>query len=395
MKCSALGETRTFEWRERQLKQVLKFLEEQYSEIAAALTADLGKCSFEGEITEIEVVRTECKEALEKFRCLLSLRWDLIFFTGSETVGKIVASAASKTLSPVVLELGGKAPLIVSKDAPDLKAMADRIMWGKTINAGQTCVAPDYVMVHEDRLEEVLEAFKRSLKDMFGETTAEIKKSSFARNVSEASTKRLISMIEDAEASGGEIIAGGTKDADVKDKFFPPTLILNPGRESRVLTEEIFGCVLPIIPYSSTTSCVSYINSINGVSTPLALYVFTTSDAEFSSYLDLVPSGGAVQNDVLVHFACGTLPFGGLGTSGYGRAHGKFGFEAFTHTRGVLSKPCRKAFEFQGIRYPPYDKYGGWSGWTFKLLSKTLPEIPVLHSGALKRAVMGGMMVAA
>lgn len=194
-------------------------------------------------------------------------------------------------------------------------------------------------------------------------------------------------MISDAESNGGKILTGGTEHADVKEKFIPPTLILNPGKESKVLTEEIFGCVLPIVPYSTEAECVSFINSVNGISTPLALYVFTTNDEEFKRYMDKIPSGDAVQNDVLVHFACSTIPFGGMGTSGYGQAHGKYGFDAFTHTRGVLSKPCRQAFEFAGIRYPPYDKYGGWSGKVFKTLARVLPEIPVMHSKVIGRVL--------
>jgi len=292
----------------------------------------------------------------------------------------------------VVLELGGKAPLIITKDMPELKAMANRVMWGKTINAGQTCVAPDYVLCHEDNLDPVIDAFKAALGNMFGSTVGEIKKSQFARNVSEQSTERIISMIDDAIASGGEIITGGSKDASVKEKFVPPTLILKPGRDSRVLKEEIFGCVLPIIPYSTDSEAVAFVNSVNGASTPLALYVFSKSLSKFNWFMDAIPSGDAVHNDVLVHFACSTIPFGGLGTSGYGSAHGKFGFDAFTHTRGVLSKPCREAFEFAGIRYPPYDKYWGWSGPAFKFLAGNIPAIPVLYSSSVRAtAVVLGM----
>ena len=149
---------------------------------------------------------------------LLALPWDMIFFTGSTTVGRIVASAAAKTLSPVILELGGKSPLIITEDMPELEAMADRIMWGKTINVGQTCVAPDYILCHEDNIDSVCEAFKKSLENMYGKGDEAIRASTFARNVSEKSTQRLIDLVKDAEKKGGEIIVGGHEGADVKEK---------------------------------------------------------------------------------------------------------------------------------------------------------------------------------
>ena len=264
---------------------------------------------------------------------------------------------------------------------PELQAMANRIIWGKTINAGQTCVAPDYVLVQEDNIEAVLEAFKISLESMFGGTNEQIKNSTFSRNVSVEHTKRLLSMIDDAKSHGGKVIAGGSEYGDAEAKYFPPTIIYNPGPKSKVLTEEIFGCILPIVPYKTNGDAIRYVNSMRG--TPLALYVFTRIREHFDFFMDAIPSGGAVHNDVLLHFACSTIPFGGMGTSGYGKGHGKHGFDSFTHTRGVLSKPCKEIFEFGGIRYPPYDRYGGFSGPLFKFLVAKLPNIPVMHSTAL------------
>ncbi|GMH95645.1 hypothetical protein TL16_g13209 [Triparma laevis f. inornata] len=475
-KLFATSKTRPLMWRKQQLAKVVKFIDECSTQISDALTKDLGKTAFEGEVTEIEVTKLEALEAIESLdswsateyvsapgalmpsfcemrkeprgvtlvigpfnypfstgfgpavsalaagntciikpseMCpatdkmlrdlipkyfdpevlavvsgaipettkLMELEWDMIFFTGSERVGKIIAGAAAKTLSPVILELGGKSPLIITKEMPELEAMANRIMWGKTINAGQTCVAPDYVLVQEENVEAVLEAFKTSLENMFGKTNEQIKNSTFSRNVSVDHTKRLISMIDDAKSNGGKIVTGGSEYGDAKAKYFPPTIIYNPGPKSKILTEEIFGCILPIIPYKTNGDAIRYINTMRG--TPLALYVFTRIREHFDFFMDAVPSGGAVHNDVLLHFACSTIPFGGLGTSGYGSGHGKHGFDSFTHTRGVLSKPCKGIFEFGGIRYPPYDRYGGFSGPLFKFLVAKLPNIPVMYSTAL------------
>ena len=157
-----------------------------------------------------------------------------------------------------------------------------------------------------------------------------------------------------AEDGGGKVIVGGSQTVDIDDKFLSPTVILEPPRSSRILNEEIFGCILPILAYDTTEEAVNYINSKRG--TPLALYAFTNNNSQFQQILDSVPSGGSVRNDVLLHFATSTLPFGGLGTSGYGNAHGIHGFRSFTHKRGVLDKPCHPAFEFGGIRYPQYQK---------------------------------------
>ena len=305
---------------------------------------------------------------------LMSLAWDLVFFTGSERVGTIVAQAAAKTLTPCVLELGGKSPLLVTESPPHLQTMCNRIMWGKTINAGQTCVAPDYVLCHRSVLEPFVQGLKAAAKDMFGD---DVKGGGiFSRNVSEFHTQRLVDMVKECEANKKcTIVMGGSKDASVKDRYLAPTIVLmDSPQDVKILKEEIFGCILPIMPYDTEAEAVAYINAMRG--TPLAFYCFTTSASQYERLLDKIPSGGTVRNDVLLHFAVSTLPFGGLGTSGYGSAHGIHGFETFTHKRGVLDKPCHPAFEFGGIRYPPYNKYGGMSGATFKVLLRLLPELP-------------------
>ncbi|GMI30657.1 hypothetical protein TeGR_g3966, partial [Tetraparma gracilis] len=262
------------------------------------LFAELVPRYFDEEL--VGVVEGEIPETTR----LMEKEWGLVFFTGSERVAKIIGVSAAKTLSPMVLELGGKSPCIITKNHPELKAMCDRIAWGKTINAGQTCVAPDYLLVQEDVADDVVAGLKSSLRSMFGD---DVKKSVFSRNVSEMHTKRLVEMIGDAESLGGTVVCGGAATADIPGRYFEPTIILNPPKSSRVLTEEIFGCVLPVVTYKTDADAAAYVRGMRG--TPLAFYVFTRSDAAFRKFLDACPSGGAVMNDVLVHFATITIPF--------------------------------------------------------------------------------------
>jgi len=312
---------------------------------------------------------------------LMELEWGLVFFTGCERVAKIIGVAAAKTLSPMVMELGGKSPCVITENHPEMKAMCNRIMWGKTINAGQTCVAPDYLLVQENIVDPVIAGLKAALLSMYG---LDIKSSSFSRNVSEFHTDRLLSLIDDAKKCGGEILTGGTEESKVKEKYFPPTLIRMGDAEgskggktskAKILQEEIFGCILPIVTYKTDQDAIDYINVMRG--TPLAMYVFTRSDNIFQLFLHACPSGSAVMNDVVVQYAVLSLPFGGCGTSGYGKGHGKDGFAAFSHFRGTLRKPCKAIFEFGGLRYAPYDKYFGMSGSMFRFLIENLPPIPV------------------
>jgi aldehyde dehydrogenase (NAD+) len=264
-----------------------------------------------------------------------------------------------------------------------MQTMCNRIMWGKTINSGQTCVAPDYLLVHESQIDELLKGLKVASDEMLGKDPQG--GGVLSRNVTKMHTERLVAMSKEAEEGGGKVIMGGYKGADVEDKYFPPTVILDPPENSKIMTEEIFGCILPILTFKTNGEAIKYIQAKRG--TPLAFYCFTNSRSEYETYLDAIPSGGTVRNDVLLHFATSSLPFGGLGTSGYGCGHGVHGFNAFTHARAVLDKPCHPAFEFGGIRYPPYNKYGGISGPAFKALLKVLPDIPAMGISGLKKGL--------
>jgi acyl-CoA reductase-like NAD-dependent aldehyde dehydrogenase len=308
------------------------------------------------------------------------LPWDMIFFTGSERVARIIGPLAAATLSPFTLELGGKSPCIICQDHGDVSTMCDRIVWGKTINAGQTCIAPDYMLVHEDQVNDV----------MYGTTVDDIKNNStFSRNVSEIHTERLVTLINEALASSpdAQLVVGGSAHADISKRFFPPTIIVNPAKTCKILTEEIFGCVMPVITYKTEHEAVKFVQSMKG--TPLALYVYTTQSSTYERFLTAIPSGGSVQNDTLVHFITIGLPFGGVGTSGSGKGHSRHSFKTFTHERAVLRSPCYKIFDYGGIRYPPYTKWGGYRGKIFEFFIAHGPYVPPhLISLLLKVALM-------
>jgi len=308
---------------------------------------------------------------------LMAQPWDLVFFTGSGRVGKIIAKAAAETLTPVVLELGGKSPVVIDKDVPELKVMANRIAWGKTINSGQTCVAPDYMVCHKDQVSAVSKAIVAQLETMFGKDPS---KSDFSRIVTTNHAQRLYDMLLEAEEGGATVLCGGSAKCDPANRYIAPTVLINAPTDSRVLTEEIFGPILVIREVDHVEQAISVVNEMEG--TPLALYIFTTNKSVCDKVLDACPSGGAVRNDVLIHFAS-SMPFGGLGTSGYGNAHSKWSWRTFTHERAFMYKPCHSAFEFGDIRYAPYGKYGGMSGKAFIALVGLLPEIPVLRSRLL------------
>lgn len=193
--------------------------------------------------------------------------------------------------------------------------------------------------------------------------------------------QRLVDMIKEAEQAGVQVLCGGSAKCDAASKYVHPTVLLNPPRTLRVMTEEVFGPILSVHAVRDEQAAIDFVNSMPG--TPLALYVFTTDDAVAKRVLDACPSGGAIHNDCLLHYGNPNIPFGGLGTSGYGFGHGKFDFFTFTHARGVMSKPCRASTEFGGIRYMPFDKYGGMSGKALVFLIETLPDVPVLRSSRL------------
>ncbi|CAN1537638.1 PutA NAD-dependent aldehyde dehydrogenases [Burkholderiaceae bacterium] len=267
----------------------------------------------------------------EVSQALLALPFDHIFFTGSPTIGKYVMGAAAKNLASVTLELGGKSPTIIDETA-NLKLAATNVMWAKFANAGQTCIAPDYVFVHESVKDAWLACCREQLIKAYG-TTLEAQKSSphLAHIVNGRHTKRIKALLDDAQAQGARTITGGG--ASEGDCFIQPTLLDQVSPTSRIMEEEIFGPLLPVISYSSLDEVIAHINE---GPKPLALYIYSRSNAHIDKVLTQTVSGGACVNHALMQFLQGNLPFGGINNSGIGNAHGHYGFKAFSHERGVV-----------------------------------------------------------
>jgi len=271
----------------------------------------------------------------EQNQTLLDQKFDLIFFTGSKAVGQVVQEHASKHLTPVVLELGGKSPCIVSNTA-DADKSARRIVWGKFLNAGQTCIAPDYIMVHTDIYNEFINQAKEYTKKYY--YTDYKLNDNFMYIVNNKHTERLLELIDK-----DKIVFGGK----VNGRQIEPTILKDVEFDDAIMQEEIFGPLMPIIPYEDIDEVIAYINSKDK---PLSLYYFGDKK-ECQKVLKLVPSGGACHNEVIMHFTEKNLPFGGVGESGMGSYHGKKSFETFTHAKSVLYKA--KKVELP-LKYPPY-----------------------------------------
>ena len=271
-------------------------------------------------------------------RDLLAQTWDYIFFTGSQSVGRMVMQAAARNLTPVSLELGGKNPCIVDAGA-NLKVAASRIVWGKFLNAGQTCIAPDYLFVHASVKEELLDLMKKKIIQYFGSDPKDC--IDFPRIVSEEKTRMLASFL-----TMGKIVTGGA--ADIAEKYISPTILDEVGPDCQLMAEEIFGPVLPVLEFSDIHTVLNYINAHPK---PLALYYFSENTASQAEVLNKTSSGGSCINDVIIHFANSGMPFGGAGHSGMGNYHGKFSFDTFSHHRSVMKKSTMVDIP---VRYPPY-----------------------------------------
>lgn len=274
--------------------------------------------------------------ALETSQALLAEPFDYIFFTGSSAVGKIVMEAASKHLTPVTLELGGKSPCIVHDDA-DIKKAAKRIVWGKLLNAGQTCVAPDYLYVHARIKEPLVNEMKKQIRKLFGHPLDSPE--SFPKIINERHFNRIISLL-----NSGQTIEGGRYDRE--RLIIEPTLLDQVTWQDPIMQEEIFGPVLPILTY---TDLSEVIRSVNAYPKPLALYAFTDSNLIQERLIDSIPFGGGCMNDTIMHIVNPHLPFGGTGTSGMGSYHGKSSFELFSHYKSILKQTNRFDLPF---RYP-------------------------------------------
>ncbi|WP_199250686.1 aldehyde dehydrogenase [[Phormidium] sp. ETS-05] len=269
---------------------------------------------------------------------LLAEKFDYIFFTGSPRVGKIVMEAAAKHLTPVTLELGGKSPCIVTEDV-NIEVAAKRIVWGKFVNAGQTCIAPDYLLVQQGVKSQLLAAIKAAIIEFYGHEPAN--SPDYGRIVNDGHLQRLQDLLE-----SGEIIVGGDINPDAR--YIAPTVIDNVSLEAAVMQEEIFGPILPVMTYGDLSEAIDLINRLPK---PLALYIFSQNPSHQEQILRQTSSGTACINDTLVHFITPQLPFGGVGNSGMGRYHGKASFDTFCHYKSIL----KRSFLFDvDLRYPPY-----------------------------------------
>ncbi len=268
-------------------------------------------------------------------------RYDLVFLTGSPSLGRIALEAQAKYLTPMVLELGGKSPCIVDKDA-NLALAARRIAWGKCLNSGQTCIAPDYLFLHADIKDAFVEAFRKALAELYPEGTEQSGK--YVHIVKESAFDRLVSYLAD-----GKVLAGGHSDR--ARLWMEPTLLDEVSPEAPVMQEEIFGPIFPVMTFRERSEVVSFVNSREK---PLAFYYFGTSSAGWD-IIGRTTSGGACINDTIMHIANSNIPFGGVGNSGMGSYHSERSFLAFSHERAVVKTPAWPDLPF---RYMPYKYFG-------------------------------------
>jgi aldehyde dehydrogenase (NAD+) len=273
-------------------------------------------------------------------QALLKERWDYIFYTGSTQVGKIVAKAAAEHLTPVTLELGGKSPCVVDGTAP-LQKTARRIVWGKFLNCGQTCIAPDYVLVKSEHKDALIQALIEEIEKAFGDDAQNSK--DYGRIIHEKHFKKL-----EADLKNQKTIYGGKTVA--KELFFGPTLVDQPAMDSSLIQDEIFGPILPILSYDTLEDIDEVLTELKN---PLAFYVFSQNKKFINTLIQNYPFGGSVVNDVLVHFTNPKLPFGGIGNSGVGAYHGKYSFDLMSHTKPIVK---RSFWLDLPQRYAPYPK---------------------------------------
>ncbi|KRT78197.1 hypothetical protein AMK59_6935 [Oryctes borbonicus] len=431
------GRTKSLEFREQQLRNLLKMYEENEQEMLDALKKDLNKSKMEGVLTEVGYLINDLKSLIDNFKewaepekvtrglanimdnaliykdpygvvlvigawnyplqlamipvsgaiaagnavvikpseispasaefiartlpkyldnecyqvmCggvqetteLLKEKFDYIFFTGNGAVGRIVHAAANKHLTPVTLELGGKSPVYLD-DTVDVDVAVRRILWGKCINAGQTCIAPDYVLCSKQMEAKFIESSKNVLKEWYGENPQ--KSPDLCRIVSDNHFKRISKFL-----NYGKIAVGGGVNAE--DRFIEPTILIDVQSTDQIMQEEIFGPILPIININNVDDAIRFINEREK---PLALYIFSANKSNVDTLLQNTTSGGVCVNDTLMHLALESLPFGGVGPSGMGAYHGKYTFDTFVHKKSTLVKNLSKLSEkMQSARYPPY-----------------------------------------
>lgn len=276
--------------------------------------------------------------AVEESKAMLEQRFDYVFFTGGTEIGRYVYTAAARHLTPVTLELGGKSPCIVDEDI-QLTHTSRRILWGKFTNAGQTCVAPDYLLVNKKIKSKLIDKMKEHLKEFYGEDPS--RSPDFGRIISERHFDRVSRMIDPSK-----VIIGGQTDRS--DKYIAPTLLEGVNLNDRVMQEEIFGPVLPVIEYDTIEDAIAYVKQFEK---PLALYIYSENSNIQRKIMNDLPFGGGCINESVMHVGQGHLPFGGVGESGLGAYHGKSSFETFSHYKSVLKK---STLSDMPIKYPPY-----------------------------------------
>lgn len=281
----------------------------------------------------------------EVSKALLDLPFDHMYFTGSPNVGKIVMQAAAKHLSSITLELGGKSPVVIDGTA-NITDAAKKIAWGKLLNNSQTCIAPDYLLVHKSKVNEFTKALKSAIKAQYGE---DIKSCPYyGRIISDRHFLRASGLIEDAIEKGAVIELGGQTDA--KDRFFEPTILSNIKQDMMIMKEELFCPILPIIAYDDLDEAITLIKT---KPKPLAMYIFSGKKSNINHLLSHTSAGGTVINDCMLHYANGSLPFGGVNNSGVGKSHGIHGFKAFTNERAVM----HQKFGASWLLHPPFKSY--------------------------------------
>lgn len=278
--------------------------------------------------------------AVEETSALLSLPFNHIMYTGNGQVARIVMTAAAKHLAPVTLELGGKSPVYVDKST-DITITAQRIAWGKWMNAGQTCIAPDYIITTADMVTPLVDALKKQIEKMFGKDPKQSK--SYGRIVNTRHAQRIAQYLTDIDVeTGGEV--------DIENKYIAPTIVLNPPLDSALMTDEIFGAILPIITIDSFDDAKRFVKERDK---PLSSYIFSKNKEQCQTWVNEISSGSQCINDVIMFNAVPELPFGGIGPSGMGQYSGKAGFDNFSHLKSVLARPFVKDLP---VRFAPYSK---------------------------------------
>jgi len=278
---------------------------------------------------------------------ILKLKFNHILFIGSPTIGSEVMKSASVHLSSVTLELGGKSPTIIDKNC-DLKKAAKRVVWAKLINNGQVCIAPDYVLIHEDIKNKFVKYVINSIKKLYGDNINNSQ--SYCRIVNNNHFKRLKNLIDDSLKNNSKILYGGNTDSN--ENYIEPTLIENIDKDSKIFNEEIFGPILPIFTFKKIDEAITYINKKNK---PLALYIFSSDNKNINKVLEETSSGGVCINHNTLHYSNYNLPFGGIGNSGFGRCHGEFGFKELSNKKSIFKQFL--PFSPTDILMPPYNSF--------------------------------------